>query len=129
MDSPTRLLGVSATDRLTYLSAALLLSAVATLATWIPARRAAGMRAHGRASLRVEDQGADHEDQLLVRSTALTAKRSHQIAAASSKDGTFGTQGPAYLVLKMPGEKGEEECSTSSQRPMPEYAVLPLPRG
>ena len=43
MDSPTRLLGVSATDPLIYLSAALLLSAVATLATWIPARRAAGI--------------------------------------------------------------------------------------
>ena len=43
MDSPTRLLGVSATDPLIYLSAALLLSAVATLATWIPAHRAAGI--------------------------------------------------------------------------------------
>ena len=43
MEGPTRLLGVSATDPLIYLSAALLLSAVATLATWIPARRAAGI--------------------------------------------------------------------------------------
>jgi len=41
MGNSTKLLSVSATDPLTYLGAALLLSAVAALATWIPARRAA----------------------------------------------------------------------------------------
>jgi predicted permease len=43
MDSPTKLLGVSAMDPLTYAGAMLLLLAVAFLATWIPARRAAGV--------------------------------------------------------------------------------------
>ena len=43
MDTPTKLLGVSAMDPLTYAGAILLLLAVAFLATWIPARRAAGI--------------------------------------------------------------------------------------
>jgi predicted permease len=43
MDTPTKLLGVSATDPLTYAGAILLLLAVAFFATWIPARRAAAV--------------------------------------------------------------------------------------
>jgi ABC-type antimicrobial peptide transport system permease subunit len=43
MDTPTKLLGVSATDPLTYAGAMLLLLVVAFFATWIPARRAAGV--------------------------------------------------------------------------------------
>jgi predicted permease len=43
MDTPTKLLEVSATDPLTYVGAMLLLLAIAFLATWIPARRAAGV--------------------------------------------------------------------------------------
>ncbi len=43
MDAPARLLDVSATDPLTYISAMLLLFIIAFLATWIPARRAAGI--------------------------------------------------------------------------------------
>jgi predicted permease len=43
MDTPTKLLGVSATDPLTYAGAMLLLLAVAFFATWIPARRAAAV--------------------------------------------------------------------------------------
>jgi len=43
MDTPTRLLGVSATDPLTYCAAMLLLLLIALFATWIPARRAAGV--------------------------------------------------------------------------------------
>ena len=41
MDTPTKLLGVSATDPLTYAGAMLLLLVIAFFATWIPARRAA----------------------------------------------------------------------------------------
>jgi ABC-type antimicrobial peptide transport system permease subunit len=43
MDTPTRLLGVSATDPLTYIGAMFLLLVIALFATWIPARRAAGV--------------------------------------------------------------------------------------
>jgi ABC-type antimicrobial peptide transport system permease subunit len=43
MGNPTKLLDASATDPVTYLGAALLLLAVAAFATWIPARRAAGV--------------------------------------------------------------------------------------
>ena len=43
MDAPPKLLGVSATDPLTYAGAMLLLLLVAFFATWIPARRAAGV--------------------------------------------------------------------------------------
>src|SRR5271154_6828985 len=43
MDTPTKLLGVSATDPLTYAVAMFLLLVVAFFATWIPARRAAGV--------------------------------------------------------------------------------------
>jgi predicted permease len=43
MDAPTKLLGVSAMDPLTYAGAIVLLLAVAFFATWIPARRAAGV--------------------------------------------------------------------------------------
>ena len=43
MDTPTKLLGVSATDPLTYAGAMFLLLVVAFFATWIPARRAAGV--------------------------------------------------------------------------------------
>jgi len=43
MDTPARLLGVSATDPLTYFGAMLLLLVIALFATWIPARRAAGV--------------------------------------------------------------------------------------
>ncbi len=43
MDTPTKLLGISATDPAIYMGAALFLSTVALLATWIPARRAAGV--------------------------------------------------------------------------------------
>src|SRR5205814_8052668 len=39
----TMLVGVTATDPLTFVSIAALFVAVATLACWIPARRAAGM--------------------------------------------------------------------------------------
>jgi predicted permease len=41
MGTSTKLLGVSATDPLTYVAATLLLLVIAFLATWIPARRAA----------------------------------------------------------------------------------------
>jgi predicted permease len=43
MDTPTKLLEVSATDPLTYVGSMLLLLAIAFLATWIPAHRAAGV--------------------------------------------------------------------------------------
>jgi predicted permease len=43
MDTPTRLLAVSATDPLTYAGAVLLILVTAFFATWIPARRAAAV--------------------------------------------------------------------------------------
>jgi ABC-type antimicrobial peptide transport system permease subunit len=43
MDTPTKLLAVSATDPLTYAGAVLLILITAFFATWIPARRAAAV--------------------------------------------------------------------------------------
>jgi predicted permease len=43
MDTPTKLLGVSAMDPLTYVGAMVMLLLVAFFATWIPARRAAAV--------------------------------------------------------------------------------------
>ena len=43
MDTPTKLLGTSATDPLTYAGAMLALLVITFFATWIPARRAAGV--------------------------------------------------------------------------------------
>ena len=43
MDTPTKLLGVSAMDPLTYAGAMVMLLLVAFFATWIPARRAAAV--------------------------------------------------------------------------------------